>query len=253
MSFAVGADAYDRFMGRYSLPLASLFSDFARVGSGSRVLDVGCGTGALTDELIVRLGGSSVAAVDPSESFVTAIRERYPDLLVHEADSAGLPFEIDDFDATLAQLVVHFMDDPVAGIMEMARVTKPGGVVAACVWDHAEGGGPLNGFWDAVHSLDANAPGEADLPGTRRGALARLFESAGLGSIVETDLTVVVEHPTFDEWWEPFTFGVGPAGAYVASLDPGRAEELRARCHELLPTEPFKVHARAWAARGIVG
>ena len=128
MSFNVGADAYDRFMGRYSVPLAPLFADFAGVTSGKRVLDVGCGPGALTGELIRRTAPGDISAVDPSESFVDAARERYPAVTVRRGAAEQLPFEDDKFDVALAQLVVHFMTDPVAGLREMSRVTRLGEV-----------------------------------------------------------------------------------------------------------------------------
>src|SRR5580765_4586183 len=141
-------------MGRYSMPLAPAFADFAAVTAGRRVLDVGCGPGALTTELAQRLGPEAVSAVDPSESFVAAARERHPGVTVQRAAAEELPFEDDAFDVSLAQLVVHFMSDPEAGLREMARVTREGGVVAACVWDHAGGRGPLSPYWDAARELD---------------------------------------------------------------------------------------------------
>jgi SAM-dependent methyltransferase len=214
------------------------------------VLDVGCGPGSLTDELVKRTGPETVAAVDPSEPFVEAARERNPTVDVRRATAEQLPFEDSTFDATLAQLVVHFMKEPVVGLGEMARVTRPGGVVAACVWDHDGGGGPLNLFWEAVHELDREAEGEAQLPGARDGHLAQLFREAGLTSVDDTSLSITVTHPSFDDWWEPFTFGVGPAGSYVAGLDVTRQMQLRDRCRERLPSAPFRVNARAWAARG---
>ena len=165
VSFAVGADAYDQFMGRYSMPLAPMFADFAKCTDGLRVLDVGCGPGALTGELVRRLGPAAVTTVDPSESFVTAANERYPEVDVRRATAEELPLEDGTFDGTLAQLVVHFMKEPVVGLREMARVTRPGGVVAACVWDHeGSGGGPLSLFWHAAHEVHPDAPGESQLP-----------------------------------------------------------------------------------------
>ena len=137
MSFNVAADAYDNFMGRYSVPLAPRFADFAEIEPGQRVLDVGCGPGALTLELVGRLGPHAVSAVDPSEQFVAAVRTRARDASVECASAEHLPFGDDTFDASLAQLVVHFMDEPVSGLREMGRVTRDGGLVAACVWDHA--------------------------------------------------------------------------------------------------------------------
>lgn len=252
MSFHVGADAYDRFMGRYSTPLAPRLADFAGIGAGQLVLDVGCGPGALTGELVRRLGASSVSAVDPSEPFVAAARQRHPGVKVERAAAEQLPFANDTFDAALAQLVVHFMTDPVSGLGEMRRVVRQGGVVAACVWDHAGGHGPLSRFWEAAREIDPAIHDESLLAGTRQGQLGDLFKEAGLGDVEEDVLAVEVQHPTFDEWWEPFNLGVGPAGAFVASLDPGRRAKLREQSRAMLPAPPFALTAQAWAARGVV-
>jgi SAM-dependent methyltransferase len=250
MTFAVAAEAYDRFMGRYSAPLAPRFAEFAGVEADARVLDVGCGPGALTAELVKRLGPEAVTAADPSEPFVDAARRRHPGVRVEQAPAEALPFEDREFDAALAQLVVHFMADPVAGLREMARVTRGRGIVAACVWDHAGGGSPLSLFWDAARELDPDVADEAQLAGARRGHLVELFEQAGVRNIEDGVVAVDVEHATFDEWWEPFTLGVGPAGALVARLDEARRAQLRDLCRERLPAAPFVVSARAWAARG---
>ena len=251
MSFDVAADAYDGFMGRYSRLLSSQLIDLASIRVGQRVLDVGCGTGALTGELVARLGPAAVVAADPSGSFVAATRARYPGVDVRQASAERLPFPNDAFDAALAQLVVHFMDDPVAGLAEMGRVTRPDGVVAACVWDHGGREGPLRLFWDAARALDPAVDDESSLPGAREGQLAELFEAAGLREVEATALSVSLEHPTFDAWWEPFTRGVGPAGAYLATLDAARRMELCEACRQRVPTEPFVVAAVAWAARGL--
>ena len=248
MSFAVAADAYDKFMGRYSVPLAPLFADFAGVSSGQNVIDVGCGPGALTAELVERVGSSAVTGVDPSESFIVALEERHPDVTARRASAEELPFPDDAFDAALAQLVVHFMADPVAGLQEMARVTREGGVVAASVWDHGGGQGPLSVYWQAARELDPDIQDESQLAGANEGDLIQLFRAAGLHEVEEVALTVRVEHPTFDDWWQPYTLGVGPAGAYIATLDDERRERLRARCEELLQA-PYVLSARAWAAR----
>jgi SAM-dependent methyltransferase len=251
MTFDVAAEAYDRFMGRYSLLLSPQMADFADVRAGHRAVDVGCGPGALTAELVRRLGPAAVTAVDPSEPFVAAARARYPGVNVRLASAERLPFEDRAFDAALAQLVVHFMADPVAGLAEMARVTRRDGVVAACVWDHAGGQGPLSLFWQAVRELDPAVHDESQLAGARKGHLAELFEAAGIQDIEETVLSASLEHPSFDEWWAPYTRGVGPAGAYAASLDPARQAELRETCRRLLPAAPFVLTARAWATRGV--
>ena len=219
VNFLAAADAYDRFMGRYSVLIAPQLADFARVAAGQRVLDVGCGPGALTTELVRRLRADLVAAVDPSETFVAAARERHPGVDVRLGSAEQLPFADQTFDGALAQLVVHFMADPREGLSEMVRVVRPGGVVAACVWDHAGGQGPLSLFWDAARELDPEVEDESQLAGAREGDLRRLFHAAELRGIEETALTVSIEYPSFDDWWEPFTLGVGPAGGYTAALD----------------------------------
>lgn len=217
-----------------------------------RALDVGCGPGALTAELVQRLGSDSVAAVDPSSSFVDAVRQRHPGVDVRLSGAEELPFADASFDVALAQLVVHFMTDPASGLREMRRVTRPHGVVAACVWDFDEGGSPLSLFWQAAQDLDPSVAGEAALPGARRGHLGQLFREAGLAGVEECTLAVTVQHRDVDEWWRPFTLGVGPAGTYVSSLDAGHRSLLEERCRSLLPAAPFVVAGQAWAARGRV-
>jgi SAM-dependent methyltransferase len=247
MAFNVAAEAYDSFMGRYSAVLSPQFADFAGVVGRMRVLDVGCGPGALTRELVQR--GADVSAVDPSPQFVGAMRERYPDVDVRDAGAEELPFEDGSFDAALAQLVVHFMEEPVRGLSEMARVTREGGVVAACVWDLAAGRAPITPFWRAARELDPGVEGETDRAGAGEGQLPGLFAQAGLKDIREAALPVPVEHPTFEEWWRPFTLGVGPAGAYFLQLEPARQQQLEQRLREQLG-EPISLETRAWAARG---
>lgn len=251
MSFDVPADRYDRYIGRYSRQLSPQMADLAGVTAGQRVLDVGCGPGALTGELVARLGETSVSAVDPSDPFVIAARERNPGVDVRKASAEDLPFEDDAFDASIAQLVVHFMTDPGRGLTEMRRVTRPGGVVAACVWDHASGQGPLSLFWQGAHQLIPGVPDEARMAGAREGHLAQLFSAAGLRDVEASLVTASVEHASFDAWWELFTFGIGPAGGYLASLDPDRQAELRETCRALVPTGPFVLSVRAWATRGL--
>jgi SAM-dependent methyltransferase len=246
-----GADAYDRFMGRYSVQLAPQMADLAGVAQGQRVLDVGCGPGALTAELVRRVGASSVSAVDPSEDFVAAATARHPGVNVKRAAAEALPFADAAFDAAMAQLVVQFMKDPVAGLGEMARVTRHGGVVAACVWDHA-GRSPLAPFWAAARDVEPDVEDESGLAGVREGHLAELVTSAGLRQVEGAELSASLLFESFEDWWGPFELGLGPAGAYVASLDPGRRNALREACRRRLPAPPFTQVARAWAARGIV-
>ncbi|CRZ18289.1 class I SAM-dependent methyltransferase [Mycolicibacterium neworleansense] len=248
MGFLVPPDAYTRFMGRYAEPLAEVFVAFAGIGAGDKVLDVGCGPGALTAHLLSV--GADVAAIDPSPPFIDAIHARFPSVDARHGVAEKLPYGAATFDASLAQLVVHFMTDPVAGIRQMARVTRPGGVIAACVWDGPTGA--LAPFWEAVHLIDPNAEDEALLSGAHRGHLNEMLEAAGLRQVDERPLTVEVVHPTFQEWWEPYTFGVGPAGDYVQGLDDDGRAHLMAVAREHLGGGPVTVTACAWAARGTV-
>lgn len=241
--FDVAPERYDRFMGRYSSRLAPLFAEFA--GVHGEALDVGCGPGALVAELVQRV--DRVVAVDPSEPFVEAVRERFPSVEALVARAEALPFADDSFDTVTAQLVVHFMDDAVAGVREMKRVTRGDGVLAACVWQ--DGHMPLSPFWAAA--ADAGAP--ADGPpraGTREGHLAEIFREAGAEVEAETTLEVRVEHETFEEWWEPFTTAVGTIGVYYGALDEPARERLRAAAAERLGPGPVSFVARAWAVRG---
>jgi SAM-dependent methyltransferase len=249
MSFDVPADAYGRYMGRFSEPLAVQFAAFLRLAPGQRALDVGCGPGALTAVLAAELGPGSVSALDPSESFVAAVRERLPGVDARPGTAEALPWPDNSFDRAAAQLVVHFMADPGAGIAEMARVTRPGGTVAATVWDFAGGTAPLSVFWRAAQEVDPAAPGEAHLAGTGEGQLAALLREAGLRGAESTALTVTLRFASFEEWWTPFTLGVGPAGGYVASLEGKHRAAVRAACARLLPEAPFTLSARSWAAR----
>lgn len=245
-------DAYDRFMGRYSTLLAPQMADLAGVRSGQRVLDVGAGPGALTAELVRRVGADSVAAVDPSAPFVTALRERYPGIDVRLAGAESLPFADGWFDAALAQLVVHFMRDPVAGVREMARVTRRGGVIAVCVWDHAGGNGPLERFWKAARELHPGMDDESLRAGTREGDLERILREAGLHDVAGSALTLRLTHPTFESWWEPYEMNVGPAGAFVRGLDADQRAALREHLRRATPARGFTQESRAWAARGLV-
>jgi SAM-dependent methyltransferase len=250
MSFDVAADAYDAFMGRWSRLLSGQLADFAGVHPGQRVLDVGCGTGALTSELVARVGPAHVSAVDPSEPFVSAMRARFPSIDVGQAPAERLPFPDASFDAALAQLVVHFMRDPVAGLREMARVTRTTGFIAASVWDHGGQRGPLRDFWAAARRIDPNVDDESERAGTHEGHLVELLGQAGLTDIESATLTIHLEAATFDDWWEPFERGVGPAGAFVARLDDARRATLRTECRRRLGDGPIAMAAVAWAARG---
>ncbi|PRY18139.1 class I SAM-dependent methyltransferase [Kineococcus rhizosphaerae] len=242
MAFDV-AGHYDRFMGRFSAPLAHLTVERLAPAPGTRVLDVGCGPGALTSELVARLGAGAVAAVDPSPGFVAAAATRLPGVDVRQAGAQALPFADGEFDLVLAQLVVAFVPDPVAGLREMARV---GGRVAASFWDFGGQRSPLELFWRAVRDLDPSHPGEAGWAGGTRGDLARMFRAAGLAPVVDDELTVSAAYSGFEEWWRTYELGIGPVGDFVAALDAEQREALRHRCAELVPADGFEVEATAW-------
>ncbi len=248
MSIDVAAEAYDLFMGRYAAPLAPRFADLAGVwaGSGQRVLDVGCGPGALTTVLATRVGAGNVVALDPSEPFVSAARARCPGVQVRLGVAEQLPFDDATFDVALAQLVVHSLADPVAGLREMGRVVGPRGRIGACVWDHGGRAGPMSPFWDAVREIEPDAVTEERQPGASEGSLGALCAEAGLEVLDVGRLTVVVAHDSFGEWWQSNSLGLDLAGAHLASLrEPGRTR-LRAACERLFPAAPFEVEASAW-------
>lgn len=257
MSIPAAAEAYDRHVGRYGGQLAAGLIEVAGVRREQRALDVGCGSGALTIALGQVLAAENVAAVDPFEPYVEACRARVPGADVRLAAGERLPFGAGSFDVVLAQLVVQLMENRKAGVREMARVARPGGTVAACVWD--SGGMPLlRAFWDAALEAAPERAGEID-DGRRVGyqrpdELGALFEECGLADVATGELLVGADYENFDELWRPFTAGVGYSGSCCASLDVAGQAGLRADLHRRLgsPIGPFRLTARAWWARGSV-
>lgn len=255
--FKVPADAYDRYVGRYSPALACDLTEFAQAKPGERALDVGCGPGALTAHLVRVLGADHVAAADPSPPFVEACRARNPGVRVELAPAEQLPFSDGEFDQTMSQLVVNFMSDAQAGVREMRRVTRSGGWITSCTWDYNEGMTLIRAFFDAAIALDPTAVDHDEgrhMRYCRPEELHDLWVAAGLRDVEVQPLTVRAAYEGFDDLWSPLESGVGPAGAYVLSLEPaGRAalhEELRRRLG--VGDSPFELTARAWAARGRV-
>src|SRR3954454_7436500 len=254
MSFEVSGDKYDRFMGRYTRSLAPVFAEASGVASGMRVLDVGCGPGGRTLELASRVRAENVAAIAPSPPFVAACAERNPGADVREGGAEQLPWDDDEFDAALASLVVGFMRDPHLGVLEMARVTKPGGTVAACFWDTAGGMEMLRVFWQAASAIDPTVTGERRLMGTREGDLRDLLTLAGLEDVRDGELMATARYESFDDLWEPATYGVGPFGQHLQSLSEQDREAVREEARRRVndPQGPFELKARAWFARGTV-
>lgn len=257
-TFNVPADAYDRHIGRYGSQLASALAEFAGIEPGMRALDVGCGSGALTAALAERLGPANVCAADPSEPFAQACRARQPGVEVVVATAESLPFPDGAFDAALSQLVVNFMRDVEAGLGEMVRVTRRGGVVASCVWDYAGEMTLLRAFWDAAREVDPERGAAADegvvMAWCGEGELGELWRAAGLRGVRFGPLEVRASYSDFDDLWSPLPTGVGPSGAFCMSLDEDRRAALREACRRRLGVGegPFELTARAWAATGIV-
>jgi ubiquinone/menaquinone biosynthesis C-methylase UbiE len=253
MQFTAPAEHYDRFMGRYAPTLATALADAAGVRSGMRVLDVGCGPGGLTNELCRRVGATNVAAIDPAPQYAAACRERHPQADVRDGVAERLPWADGEFDATLSSLVIAFMRNPDRGVREMARVTRPGATVAACMWDIAAGGMTmLRLFWSAAREVEPSVDGERRLAGTADGDIVARFERAGLEDVVGGPLMARAEYAGFADFWEPFTLAVGPAGHYLASLPVEQRMRVREACRSQLPDGPFALEARAWCARGTV-
>jgi SAM-dependent methyltransferase len=255
VSFRSGGDAYDDFMGRYSRVLAPSFVSFAGVRSGERALDVGCGTGALTSALVDVLGPDLVSACDPTPGFVDACRAALPEVDFLLGRAEGLPYETDEFDVALSQLVLHFVTDPESAASEFRRVVRPGGRVAACVWDFDREMEMLRLFWDAALTVDPAAPDEArTLRFGRSGEISVLLVDAGMDDVVETSLEASSTYGDFGELWNGFLAGVGPAGTYCTSLDADAQSAVREAFFESLgsPAGSFSLSAVARAACGRV-
>jgi SAM-dependent methyltransferase len=256
MTFAVQAQVYDSFVGRYGEALGRELAARAGLDSGMRALDVGAGTGKLTAMLAAVVGEVNVSAVDPSEPFVEALATRFPAAEIAQAAAEELPFAEDSFDAVFAQLVVNFMRDAERGVSEMRRVAVDGGVVAAAVWDYPGEMTMLTSFWRAAAALDPVGAAETDERTTMAfdepGELGDLWRRAGLRDVDDGEIVVSASYASFEELWEPFTAGVGPAGGYTAGLDPEKREDLREEYRAELgsPTGPFELSARAWYAVG---
>jgi SAM-dependent methyltransferase len=251
------ADAYDKHVGRYGAQLSTGLVSVAGVRPGERALDVGCGPGALTLALAEVVGAQQVAAVDPNEAFVEACRARVPGADVRVGAGERLPFADDHFDAVLAQLVVQLMDDPEAGVSEMARVGRPGGTVAACVWDSRRM--PLlRAFWDASQKAAPERAAAID-EGRQIGysapeELGELFARGGLVGTEMGEMPVTASYSDIDDLMRPFATGVGHSGACFVSLDPGTQSAVVSDVQRRLgsPSGSFSLTAYAWWARGHV-
>jgi SAM-dependent methyltransferase len=252
-SFLATGAAYDGYMGRYSRPLAAAFADAAGVVSGLSGLDVGCGPGALTGELVSRLGAASVWALDPSPPFVAECAARHPGVAVQVGRAESVPFADGSFDRVLAQLVLHFVTEPAVAAAEFRRVLRPGGVAAACVWDFAAGMQMLSRFWAAALVLDPDAPDEArTLRFGKEGEIPELLAGAGFADIEESTIEVASTYADYDELWSGYLAGIGPAGTYCLGLPAAGRAALRAELYRHVgePTGAFTLTATARCATG---
>ncbi len=256
------ADDYERLMGRWSRILARPFLEFCGVADDETVLDVGCGTGSLTLAIANIANVRSVTGIDLTESYIEFARSRTRDsrFRYETGDACALPFANGSFDRTLSLLVLNFIPDAARAAAEMVRVTRPGGVVAATVWDVRGGLPSFRMFWDTACAADPNAKEARNRycahPMTRPGELASCWYALGLEAVEQSEITVRFEFAHFADYWGPFLGKTGPVGAYLDGISESLRMELE-RCvraaYELgQPDEPRSFTATAWACRGTV-
>jgi SAM-dependent methyltransferase len=248
---------YERYVGRWSREVAPLFLSWLGLAPGGRWLDVGCGTGALAAAIIDLRAPALVAGVEPSPGFLREARGRLLGrAALHRATAGALPFADASLDVVCSGLVLNFVPDAPAAITEWARVTRPGGTIAAYVWDYAGKMELMRHFWDAAAALDPRAAvldEGARFPSCHPQALVALLESAGLGEVEVRAIDIATRFASFDEYWAPFLGGQGPAPAYAMALDEGARTRLREALRGRLPVQTdgsISLIARAWAVRG---
>ena len=257
--FAASA-GYERFMGRWSRLLAPRYMAFAGVKNGDRVLDVGTGTGALAAAVEANMPASQIVGVDPSKGFISYAQKNAKSTRVQfdVGDAHALKYKDASFDSTLALLVMNFVPDHHKAITEMRRVTRPQGIISACVWDYDQGMQMLRFFWDEAIALDPaiEPKDERHMKLSHQGQLGDLWKKAGLINVKEESLVIDQAYSSFNDYWEPFTKGAGPGGAYVVSLPEDRRRQLEARIRTRLLGDradgPFTLKAKTWCVRGEV-
>ena len=248
--------AYEGFMGRWSIRLAPLLAEFAKVGDPGRVLDVGCGTGSLTETLAGMTRRAEIVGIDPVAAFVEHARARINDARASfdVGDAQALPYPDASFDCALSCLVFHFIPDAAKAARELRRVVRSGGTGAVCTWD-ARGLEMTSLFWDVAVELDPAAEPKRRRPLGQPGQLTALWQSAGFREVEERPLEIITDFASFDDYWRPQETGVGPTGAYIATLDPAQRSALRsgleARLRAVGAPGPFTLRAKALAVRGL--
>jgi ubiquinone/menaquinone biosynthesis C-methylase UbiE len=254
------AEAYERYMGRWSRQLAPLFVEFVGVRKGESVLDAGCGTGSLSATLARVTGAAKIVGIDPAKGFVENARTHVADPRVtfEPGDAQEPPYSDGSFDRCMALLIVSFIPDAPKAAKEMRRVTKRGGTVATAMWDGSRAN-ELNGcMWNAAIAIDPTVkrPAERREAYNSAESLSYLWKGAGLTDIEVTDLTMPCQFSSFDDYWLPLTGGQGPSGAYLARLSEDHRAALRERLRQNLfgnrPDGPFSLRAKAWAVKGAV-
>jgi len=252
-------ERYERFIGRWSRRIALDFLDWLRIPDRLRWLDVGCGTGALCSAIAARRAPASLVGVEPSRGFLESAAASLASRAgLAQGTATALPLRTASVDVAVSGLVLNFVPDPPDAVRESMRVTVPGGTLAAYVWDYAERMEVLRRFWDAATALDPRAvPLDEGVrfPLCRPDALRELFTAAGLDSVEVVSLEASTPFESFDDYWEPFLGGQGPAPAYAATLEAAARERLRDRIRTGIPLRDdgsFELGARAWAVRGTV-
>ena len=250
---------YEQYVGRWSRRVAPLFLSWLSIPAGRRWLDVGCGTGALCAAIVDRCSPSSVAGVEPSEGFLTIAKENLAGrVAVHQGSATTIPLGDASVDVVVSGLVLNFVPDPRGALAEMARVAAKGGTIAAYVWDYAGKMELMRVFWDAAVELNPDAANMDEgirFPLCRPEMLEKLFASAGLEGVEVTLIDIPTPFANFDDYWQPFLGGQGPAPAYAMSLDETARTRLRERIRERIPTTAsgaISLTARAWATHATV-